>query len=63
MTDGARSSVASDRLAPRCAQQPAFRPILCAAVAVVLLLALLKPDAPHWLPLGHAHVLRVVELR
>ena len=37
--------------------------ILCAAVAVVLLLALYKPPLPHWLPHGLAHVLRVLEFR
>jgi hypothetical protein len=29
----------------------------------VLLLALLKPDAPRWLSSGLAHVLHVIELR
>ena len=37
--------------------------IVGAAVAVVLLLALCKPDAPGWLPPGLAHALRAVELR
>jgi hypothetical protein len=37
--------------------------ILCAAVAVVPLLVLFKPNVPHWLPPGLAHFVRVLELR